>query len=99
MCGAVADGRSAGLGALEMPVGAVQSPGVAAREAGRGPEHVRGAACANVQASEESVANRNHLRVSRGWVRADLARLETSCAERPPLGTGGVPVEAHGAGA
>ena len=82
-----------------MPVGAVQSPGIAAREAGRGPEHVWGAVCANVQASEESVANRSPLRVSRGWVQADLARLDTSYAESTPLGTGGVPVEAHGAGA
>ena len=95
----VAVAGGAGLRALEMTVGAVQSPGVAAREVGRDPELGRGAVCANVQASEESVANRSPLSVSRGWVQANLARLESPCAESTPLGTGGVPVEAHGAGA
>ena len=99
----VAGGRSAGLRALEMPVGAVQSSGVAAREAGRDPGRDGGAVRANVQASEESVANRSPLSVSQEWVQAGLARLETSDADRASLGTsmGGAPVEdrARGVGA
>ena len=96
---AVADGCSAGFRALAMPAGAVQSSGISAREAGQDPEHVWREARANVQASEESVANRGSLSVSRGQVQADLARLETSDAERVYVGAGGVPVEARGVGA
>ncbi len=91
----VADGSNAGSRTLEMPVGAVHSSGDAARETGRDAECVRSAVRVNVQASEESVADRSPLSVSQGWIQAGIARLEASDADRasPGTSTGGVPGE------